>query len=208
MKSKAAAAGTWCRHNLGVRAYILLYSLSLAYSFPQQQLILISSLSLSYLLQVHDFLSSQILLSRLFFASFLHSLSLSLCSWPETHEKPESPEKKPVRRRPVSADLGRARRDRVRVAAASYGVCSCSAPSPPPCGDRRRCVSMPTRNSGSLLAWAVSRRGCCRHSDSTASARLRHDYGYLTTSVRRRRPPSTRRWRGRELHQGNGGTVP
>jgi hypothetical protein len=78
MKSKAAAAGTWCRHNLGVRAYILLYSLSLAYSFPQQQLILISSLSLSYLLQVHDFLSSQILLSRLFFASFLHSLSLSL----------------------------------------------------------------------------------------------------------------------------------
>jgi hypothetical protein len=136
------------------------------------------------------------------------TLSLSLCSWPETHEKPESPEKKPVRRRPVSADLGRARRDRVRVAAASYGVCSCSAPSPPPCGDRRRCVSMPTRNSGSLLAWAVSRRGCCRHSDSTASARLRHDYGYLTTSVRRRRPPSTRRWRGRELHQGNGGTVP
>jgi hypothetical protein len=60
--------------------FILCLSLILSLSSGS----LLSLLSLSYLLQAYDFLSSQVLLSRLFFTSFLHSLSL--CSWPKAHE--------------------------------------------------------------------------------------------------------------------------
>jgi hypothetical protein len=108
----------------------------------------------------------------------LQALLVHLCSWPKAREEPESPEKKPVRRRSVFVDLGCAWRDRVGVATASYGVCLSSTPSPPLLR-RAAVVGATSRRQPDTMetAWpgAGSRRGWCRHSDDTTSARLRHD---------------------------------
>jgi hypothetical protein len=104
----------------------------------------------------------------------LQALLVHLCSWPEAHEEPESPEKKPVRR-PVFIDFGRAWRDRVGVATSSYGVCSSSTPSPPLLC-RAAAVGATSRRQPDTVeaTWpgAGSRRGWCRHSDDTTSTRL------------------------------------